>query len=308
MRRKLKFQKDGSFKIVQLTDLHFGSLGNHENRVADDKTFDLMNKIIQEEAPDLVVVTGDLIWSEAEGAAETYHKIMAHMSTWGIPFAIVYGNHDSEANITREELFDIQRAYPNSIAERGPKNISGVGNYTLTVHAHNNEEEEALLYFLDSGDYAPSSLGGYGWVQPNQVGWFVEESRKYAALKEKDIPALAFFHIPTPEYQEVLDVGEISGNQLEEVCCPKLNSGLFTALLESGNVMGTFVGHDHDNDYCAQFHGISLCYGRITGYNVYGVLERGARVIQLFKGENRFESWLRLDTGEVAAHYSHQHK
>jgi hypothetical protein len=64
-----------------------------------------------------------------------------------------------------------------------------------------------------------------------------------------------------------------------------------------GDVMGTFAGHDHLNDYIGELHGIRLGYGRATGYNTYGKegFPRGARVIQLFEGERRFDTWIRLD-------------
>lgn len=35
-------------------------------------------------------------------------------------------------------------------------------------------------------------------------------------------------------------------------------------MLESGDVMGTFVGHNHINDYIGVQYGIALAYGRIT--------------------------------------------
>ncbi len=34
--------------------------------------------------------------------------------------------------------------------------------------------------------------------------------------------------------------------------------------------MGTFVGHDHVNDFVGDLYGIRLCYGRATGFNTYG--------------------------------------
>ena len=305
MKRDLKFREDGSFKIVQLTDLHIGADDGNES---DSKTFHLINEIIQNEMPDLIVVTGDLIWSEAEGSAQNYRRVLDHISQWDIPFAIVYGNHDSEANITREELFRIQEDYANSIAEQGPKEIHGIGNYALTIQSREGKKSEALLYFLDSGAYAPKHIGGYEWIHTDQVGWFVSESRKYEKLMTRQLPALAFFHIPLPEYKEVLQVGKVFGNKLEQITSPNFNSGLYTAILEEGNVMGTFAGHDHDNDYCGVLNDISLCYGRITGYNVYGSLERGARVIRLFEGENRFESWLSLAGGENIFYYTHEQK
>lgn len=305
MKSKLKFRDDGSFKIVQLTDLHIGPDDGNE---ADVKTFKLISEIIQKEIPDLIVITGDLIWSGAEGAAQTYLRVLDHIAQWDIPFAIVYGNHDSEANVTREELYEMQEGYANSISEPGPDDIHGVGNYSLAIQSREGEEEEALLYFLDSGAYAPINVGGYEWIHSDQVNWYVSESQKHKDLNAGQIPALAFFHIPLPEYKDVLEVGKVTGNKLEPVCSPKINSGLFTAILEEGNVMGTFVGHDHDNDYCGELHGISLCYGRITGYNVYGPKERGARVIQLFEGVQRFESWLLIDNGETTSLYVHEHE
>lgn len=41
----------------------------------------------------------------------------------------------------------------------------------------------------------------------------------------------------------------------EPVCDPQLNSGLFNAMLECGDVMGVFCGHDHNNDYAINNRG-----------------------------------------------------
>lgn len=62
---------------------------------------------------------------------------------------------------------------------------------------------------------------------------------------------------------------------------------------------GVFAGHDHLNDYWGYLHGISLCYGRTTGFNAYGRegLARGARVIELREGDEEFATWLRLEGG-----------
>ena len=115
------------------------------------------------------------------------------------------------------------------------------------------------------------------------------------------MPALAFFHIPIPEYDEVWDFHNCYGVKYENVCCPRINTGFFAAMHEMGDVMGTFVGHDHVNDFWGELHGIRLCYGRGTGYNTYGRdgFLRGARVIQLSEGKRGFETWLRLANGSI---------
>jgi hypothetical protein len=42
-----------------------------------------------------------------------------------------------------------------------------------------------------------------------------------------------------------------------------------------------FVGHDHLNDFIFYKDGIMLAYGRATGLNGYGYLEKGGRHIEV---------------------------
>ena len=86
---------------------------------------------------------------------------------------------------------------------------------------------------------------------------------------------------------------------------PGLTSGFFATLVETGSVLGTFVGHDHANDYAAMLKGVCLTYGRALGLDTYGDLTRGARVIELTEGLGDFESWIREETGRVADRFSH---
>ncbi|MNC34498.1 hypothetical protein D3C75_829330 [compost metagenome] len=70
-------------------------------------------------------------------------------------------------------------------------------------------------------------------------------------------------------------------------------------MAELGHTLGVFVGHDHVNDYWGELHGIRLCYGRASGHNTYGRegFPRGARMIRLYEGERRLDTWLRLEDG-----------
>jgi hypothetical protein len=77
--------------------------------------------------------------------------------------------------------------------------------------------------------------------------------------------------------------------------------------------MGTFVGHDHANDYIFKHYNIALAYGRFSGnkntsYSVLvgGVRKRhaidfpnGVRIIELTEGQRGFETWIRLNNGAV---------
>lgn len=290
-KRELKFREDGSFTILQLTDMHYGD-DKPEDRERDGRTAALVSRLIAEAQPDLVVLTGDMIWSHGVPDPQaSFRRAIAPVSASGVPWAAVFGNHDAEAGVTREQLLAIQREDPNCLTEAGPADIGGVGNYVLQVRKAGTDA--ATLYFFDSGIEAPEPIGGYAWIQPDQVHWYVEQSRRLSAEAGGPLPALAFFHIPVPEYDEAWQRGsDLIGTKEEKVECPRVNTGLFGAMVQMGDVMGAFVGHDHDNDYCGTLHGIRLCYGRVTGYNCYGKLTRGARVIRMQAGSRSFETWI----------------
>lgn len=299
----LNFRADDSFVIVQFTDLHW------QNGEAEDLlTRRLMELVLGAEQPDLVVFTGDVIDSQhCLDPRASFRQAVACVEAAQIPWAAVFGNHDSEANVTRSDLMQIQRDHAYCVATASAPTVSGVGNYVLPVYAHGVEPAEAdvaaALYCFDSGSYAPlPTVGGYDWIRRDQIAWYAAESARLSERNHGMLrPALAFFHIPLPEYNEAWHRDDCVGHKLEDVCCPRVNTGLFSAFVEAGDVMGTFVGHDHVNDFSATLHDVRLCYGRATGFHTYGRdgFQRGARVIQLKRGQRNFATWLRLEDGTV---------
>ena len=122
---------------------------------------------------------------------------------------------------------------------------------------------------MDSNSYSTlqPEVDGYGWFDFSQINWYREKSSKYTlANNGNPLPALAFFHIPLPEYYNAWKnkVNRPIGVKFEEECSPDINTGMFSAMLERGDVIGTFVGHDHINDYIGVYYNIALAYGRVT--------------------------------------------
>lgn len=56
MSDRLRVRDDGTFTIVQFTDVHW-----HNGEPEDLRTEALMERVLREEAPDLIVFTGDMI-------------------------------------------------------------------------------------------------------------------------------------------------------------------------------------------------------------------------------------------------------
>lgn len=291
----LLFNKNGEFKIVQFTDVHF-KYGNP----ASDVSLKLINEILDVERPDLVVFTGDVIY--AAPADKGMRTVLNCASSRKIPFVVTFGNHDDEQGMKRAELYDIIRSIPFNIQpDRGEVNSP---DYLLTLKSSDGKKDAALLYCLDSHSYSQiPQVKGYDWLTFDQISWYRTQSAAYTAKNGgKPLPALAFFHIPLPEYNQAASEENacLIGTRMEKACAPALNTGMFTAMKEAGDVMGTFVGHDHDNDYAVIWHGILLVYGRYTGGNtVYNHLPNGARVILMKEGARTFSTWIRLKGGEI---------
>jgi hypothetical protein len=291
----LCFRENGTFTIVQFTDLHWQN-GEPE----DLQTYSLMKLILQLESPDLVIFTGDVIYSEeCEDPFDAYRNAIKVVEEFNIPWAAVFGNHDVGEKCSKEDLIRLQQEHQHCLTETGPELDNRLGNYMLQINSKTYNTPLVGLYMFDSGSYS-YLVDGYEWILHKQIGWYKEISKQLTEYN-KGIPllSLAFFHIPLPEYNEVWNYHTCYGHNYEGMGCPEVNSGLFAAFIEMDDVKGVFVGHDHINDFWGELHGINLCYGRATGYNTYGKegFPRGARIIRLEEGEDTYKSWIRLDDG-----------
>lgn len=294
----LRFNADGRFKIVQFTDTHFIA-GDPRSVVA----LECIANVLDAERPDLVVLTGDIIYGK-DSAEMSLRTILDLIAERNLPFAATFGNHDDEQGLSRLQLFELIRSYPQSLTST-TANINGVTNYALPLCSSDGSRNAFVLYCFDSNSYSQiEGIKGYDYVYAPQIEWYARKSAAFRSANG-DVPltALAFFHIPLPEYAIASSTDGVGfvGTRLEKVSCPALNSGLFTAFREHGDVKGIFVGHDHDNDYAAMWNGILLAYGRFSGGNTtYNNLAvNGARVIELTEQSDSYRTWIRLRTGET---------
>ena len=100
--KKLKLREDGTFTMLQLTDLHYGE--------SDDTDFSnnaIVSFLVDQERPDLAVVTGDVVsgysWDgKTKGwFAKVYDKFAQILTKMKMNWAFTAGNHDTEADLDR---------------------------------------------------------------------------------------------------------------------------------------------------------------------------------------------------------------
>ncbi|MDD5892305.1 MAG: metallophosphoesterase family protein [Bacteroidales bacterium] len=287
--RELKFNKKGEFKIVQFTDVHF-CLGNPKSDIALER----IREVIRREKPDLVAFTGDIVYSVP--AVEGMKTVLSIVSKAGIPFFVVFGNHDKEFDATNEQLYDMILTLDNNMhPERGD---APACDFDLVVRKRDGSIG-TVLYCIDSHSYNWTDKY-YEWITQEQIDAYKKRSADYTAANGgSPIPSLAFFHIPIPEFGIAASdqSAHLVGTRKEVCCCPEYNSGMFAAMKECGDIKAVFVGHDHDDDYSVMWDGILLSYGRYTGGDtVYNNLSNGARVILLHE-DGGLDTWVVLKGG-----------
>lgn len=107
------------FKLIQLTDVHIG--GGSFSHQKDLWAINAVAKMLQEEKPDFVIVTGDIAYP-VPFQAGTFNNLRATkifatlMETLGVYWTFAYGNHDTEA-YSMYERGEINDWYTGQIAE-----------------------------------------------------------------------------------------------------------------------------------------------------------------------------------------------
>jgi predicted MPP superfamily phosphohydrolase len=246
-----RINENGKFKIMQVADLHLSTgLGKCQDPVpaepipgqkcdADIRTLEFVERLLDDEKPDLIVLTGDqLNGKTAKDVQSAILKFAKLFIDRKIPYASIFGNHDDEGNFERKELMTMIEDLPYSLSEPGPDDVDGIGNYIVEVLGPSSTTHSALtLYLLDTHSYSPDErqFRGYDWLKPSQIKWF---KNKAQSLKKKHDQYthmhmnMAFIHIPLPEYRDSSNYW--IGNWTEPTTAPGFNSGFKDALVDEG--------------------------------------------------------------------------
>lgn len=294
--KELNF-RNGNFKIMQIAD-------TQEIPAVSTDTIKLICAALDKEKPDLVVFTGDQIKGYSsyflgekgkKGAESAIKELIKPLEDREILFTMTFGNHDGEAALRKNEQFELYKQSPMFVYADGASEDEEA-TFCLNI------SDKFLIYLFDT--HSKNASGGYSGVNAEQLEWYRSMRDSY----EKPLPSLVFQHIPTPEYFDVIKkvprftkgcvraFGDHKNEfytldphnsglrdfMKESPAAPYENVGQIDAFLEKGEVLGVYVGHDHNNSFVANYRGIDLGYTQGAGFNVYGPgLDRGVRIFNI---------------------------
>lgn len=321
---KLQFNNDGEFRIMQIADIQDGPL-------LLEITRNYIEEMVRFANPDLIVLSGDNI--SAGSSSVGIHAIdlilneiaidrfMSIFEEYGVPVAVVFGNHDAEELVTKEEQMAMYMKYDCCVAVDDGNALYGCGTYNLPIYSSADASKIAYnLWMIDSNMYNEEK-GGYDHVHEDQIDWYVKTSNELKAQNGgKVVPSMMFQHIivneiydvikEVPEsekdnYEYVEEYNEETGvtkyhaikseylrtGEINEMPCPgTVDSEQFEAVVAQGDVVAMFFGHDHKNTFEVEYQGVDIVNTPGVGFSSYGDHNRGVRVIDIKEGTTDYET------------------
>ena len=316
----LRFRDDGSFRILHLTDTQ-----DDENTARELVPF--LEKAVSSAAPDLIVLTGDIVedsrpvadlFTDKEpffdgvvvkrGGKLDYDATLANVKSVcaevfgvferaGIPFVIAQGNNDYKAQISNEDWLKIYAGYPHCLN-------------AFDLSDDKDGHLDSYIEILSSAAGKPA----YGVYLLDNGRSFTEDQAEWlTGFADPELPSLAFAHVPVSETGHlfekcsVTDAGAfLSGGKVMRLD-PESSRGhaetrydagesLMFKAMKSAGVKGAFFGHTHVDGYTGIYDGMML--GVTYGCEFSKTSPYGMRTITVYENEpDRIDTDVYVYTG-----------
>ena len=290
----LRFRPDGSFRILYFSD--FQETRDH----CDSRTLSGVDRLLEQEKPDLVVLCGDNCNGPAIHSAEDLKcylaVILEPILRRHLPWCHVFGNHDYDAAVPPAEQLAIYRSFPGCMTDTA-KGIPGVTNFMLPLLSTDGSRILGAVWGMDTGNRVDGgqlpvtrvgenfTSGPWDFLRFEQLMWYWHTSRQLEAAAGKPVPGFLACHIPLWEFAYLRTYPQAlgaAGEMSEPYNLGALNSGALAAFVQRGDIKAVCCGHTHCNTCAGDYCGIKLCSVGSAGYSAYGEdALRGGRVIDL---------------------------
>lgn len=271
--------ENGKVDILMLTDLH---LLNGTTK-KDIKTLDGIAKLIDNNAFDLVVLTGDVFEGyntksgyDKPNAIKVIAKLFEDKNQY---WAFISGNNDGEYCGSTLDVMTALASYPHALV--ADSNVGGVGNYTIDITY--NEQVAHTLIFMDSR--MRDKNNNFLAISKEQREWYADIANN---ATQNNIFSSLFMHIPFKEFLDAYTNGSDFSNYNNHSTADKINTNddnsllLNEKILPIGNTKLIATGHTHGEDYAKLYNDICFLQVRACGYNAWNDnLPHGGAVITI---------------------------
>jgi len=260
---------------------------------------------IKKTDPDLIIMTGDLIYGEFDDSGEVFKGLISYMESFDIPWAPIFGNHDNESMMGVSWQCEQLEQAENCLFKRN--NLTGNGNYSIGIVQ--DGELIKTVFMMDSNGCTNAFKDGYGALneagQPltynegekiktdigfgaDQIDWLEDTSKVIDAATGGTVGKLLAFHIPISQFanganesgyqssfaldnSQLFTIGkDVTAQNGDFGTKGEAFKGIHTEyglweILKNHHFEGVFCGHSHKNSVSILYDGIRLTFGLKTG-------------------------------------------
>lgn len=310
----LRFDENGEFKILHLSDCQ-------DFYPFEEQMMTYIDYVLRTYEPDLVVLGGDNSIGLKDTKELEIQQLVEPFVRNKIYFTLVFGNHDHEQGVDKETLLSYFQKYGGEycLAYDAVPELHGTATHNLPVYASDSDSVKFNVWLMDSGSYVYEDNDeskkrlGYDCVNPDQIEWYKSVSKSLEEQEGAKVPSMVFQHMVVGEIYDAMfpavpfslspltenyNNGKYNNGKNYPIVCPDTsvfkghlfeppspgyyNHGQYDAMLERGDVLAVYSGHDHLNTYEVEYKGIIIINTPGASYNAYGnQFVRGSRLITI---------------------------
>ena len=242
----------------------------------------MLDEIVEKTNPDLILLTGDLVYGEFDNNGSSFLALVEFMESLGVPWAPIFGNHESESAMGVNWQCEQFEAAENCLFVQ--RDITGNGNYTVGIEQ--GGVMTRVFFMLDSNGCSAASnetlinnthfktSSGFG---NDQIKWYTKLINSIKELSPKTKFSFAF-HI---QIKAIVDALETYATGADTAFIDRLNDkneedfGYIGASKSSGwdtdyavwnglkalGVDSIFVGHVHTHSASIVYEGVRVQFG-----------------------------------------------
>ena len=254
------------------------------NDKKEERCFKYIREIIENTKPDLILIAGDIVYGEFDHNGTGLLSFIDFMETFGIPWAPVFGNHETESRMGADwQCAQLENAKNCLFKQR---TLTGNGNYTVGIKQ--GDLITRVFYMVDSNSGYPSEKSianghskheaGFG---QDQIDWYTNGIHKIRGAYP-DVKISFMFHIAISAFKRafekygynkdkssgvfpiIIDNVDKSGKDFGTILLPTPtwdNDNLVWNGFLALGVDSIFVGHDHELFASVVYEGVRLQFG-----------------------------------------------
>ena len=244
------------------------------------RCYDYLTEIINATNPDLILITGDLVYGEFDDNGQNFLELISFMESFNIPWAPVFGNHDNESMKGVDwQCQQLEKAENCLFLQR---KLTGNGNYTVGIKQGDNLTR--VFFMLDSNGCSGAkntnshtkTSAGFG---EDQIKWYTGLATEITN-QSPDTKLSMAFHIQLSVFADAFAKYGTDGSSTH-VDIDRLDEkyegdfGYIGAALKGAwdssksvwngfvalGVDSVLVGHEHANSASIMYEGVRLQYG-----------------------------------------------